>query len=137
MKHRFLTLLTLGAFVAGMAMVAAPGTAIAADPPPAVPATDPAVPVINPTSGPPGTVIAVTVPGCTGTVSAALGSQEGDVLAINEGPAPTVNLTVPAGTPQGEILVVAGCNVYSENDFNFTTFTVSAAAVVSQPSFTG
>src|SRR5438093_11387246 len=127
MFRRIVSVVAMGATVISLGMLVGPGAALAADPPTptpvAGPAVAPGVPVISPTSGPPGTVISVTSPGCAGIVSAALASQAGDVLAVNESAGDTTSLTVPADTPQGEILVVAGCDVYSENDFNFTTFT--------------
>jgi len=142
MQRRIVSLLATGALVSSLGVLVAPGVALAEAPPvPAPPAAvvapEAPVPVINPTSGPPGTVISVTVPGCEGFVTAALGNQDGEILAFEEGPAPTVNLTVPADTPQGEIAVVAGCNVYAETDINGVIFTVTAAAVVAQPHVTG
>jgi hypothetical protein len=45
------------------------------------------------------------------------------------------------GTPPGEIVVVAGCDVYDENDFvDGVIFTVTAApagAVITTPQLTG
>jgi hypothetical protein len=82
-------------------------------------------------------VISVTVPGCTGTVVAAIGTQDEEIVAFTEGPGPTVRLTVPAATPQGEVIVIAGCDAYDENDLNAAVFTVTAGAVVSTPQFTG
>ena len=141
MHRRMVSLVAAGALVTSLGVFVAPGVALAEDPPlPAVPgaAVEAPVPVINPTSGPPGTVIAVTVPGCTGIVSAALVSEETeDILGFTAGAGPTINLTVPAATPQGEIAVVAGCDVYAEGDLNFVTFTVTAGAVVAQPHVTG
>jgi hypothetical protein len=142
-QRRFATFLALATLLASLGVLVAPVAATAGVPPPPEPVPVPAVvpppaePVINPTFGPPGTVIAVTVPGCTGVVTAALGNESADVLAFNEGPGPTISLTVPEGTPQGEIVVVAGCDAYTENDFDFTVFTVTAAATVVQPRFTG
>jgi hypothetical protein len=142
MHRRMVSLVAAGALVTSLGVFVAPGVALAEDPPTPVPpaavAAEAPVPVINPTSGPPGTVIAVTVPGCTGIVSAALVSEETeDILGFTAGAGPTINLAVPAATPQGEIAVVAGCDVYEEGDLNFVTFTVTAGAVVAQPHVTG
>ena len=96
------------------------------------------VPIISPTSGPPGTTITVTIPGCTGFVSAALVNPDtGDVLDINVSDGDTTTVVVPAGTAQGSYIVAAGCDVYSENDINGTPFTVVAGAVVATPNLTG
>src|SRR5262245_12503081 len=108
MHSRVLSLIATGAVVAGLSAGALSGAAVAEDspPPPAgppAPVPDPATPIISPTSGPPGTVISVTVPGCSGIVAAALGNDDGDVLAVNEGPGPTITLTVPADAPQGDL----------------------------------
>ena len=108
MHRRMVSLVAAGALVTSLGVLVAPGIALAGDPPPPVPpavvATEAPVPALNPTSGPPGTSISVTVPG---------------------------------DTPQGEIAVVAGCNVYSEDDLNVAFFTVTAGAVVAQPHVTG
>jgi hypothetical protein len=100
-----------------------------------------AVPVISPTSGPPGTLISVTVPGCTGFVVAAFASvtarTSADTLASSESPGDHTTLTVPAGTAPGAYIVAAGCDVYNVNGFSIVDFTVSPAAVVAQPHLTG
>ena len=142
MHRRMVSLVAAGALVTSLGVLVAPGIALAEDPPPPVPpavvATEAPVPTLNPTSGPPGTSISVTVPGCTGIVSAALVNESTeDVVAFKVGAGPTVALTVPGDTPQGEIAVVAGCNVYSEDDLNVAFFTVTAGAVVAQPHVTG
>jgi hypothetical protein len=140
MRHRLFSLLAGGVLLASTGVLVGPGAAVAADPPVATPAqqsTAP-VPVISPTSGPPGTVIAVTVPGCTGIVAVAIGQENADqALAVNAGQGPTVNITVPTSAPQGQLLVVAGCDVYTVNDLNATTFTVTAGAVAAAPHVTG
>lgn len=142
MHRRIVSLLATGALVTSLGVLVVPGVALAADPPP--PATAPVaqeapVPVISPTSGPPGTVIAVSVPGCTtGFIAAGLGNlQTEDLVAFEVGAAPTVNLTVPADAAQGQYVVVAGCNIYTEGDVNGAPFTVTAGAVVAQPHVTG
>ncbi|HLM17149.1 MAG TPA: hypothetical protein VK549_04965 [Acidimicrobiia bacterium] len=107
------------------------------EPLPAVPAP---LPVVNPTSGPVGTDISVTVPGCTGFVSAAFGSEEGDILEFNVSSGDTTHLVVPAEATPGTYVVVAGCDVYTENDINGVEFTVTqspATAVVATPHVTG
>ncbi|HEX5585942.1 MAG TPA: hypothetical protein VFZ17_01405 [Acidimicrobiia bacterium] len=140
MSRRTIRLFVAGAAVSCLGVLLAPGGAIAGVPEPVAPAPpavlDAPVPIISPTSGPPGTVITVTVPGCKGIAEAAL-TTEDDVLVVNDAEGDTVTLTVPESAPQGEIFVVAGCDVYSENDLNFTTFTVVAGAVVAQPHLTG
>ena len=143
MHRRVVSLLATGALVASLGVLAAPGAAIAEDPPTPVPpeaVVPPVEPVLSPTSGPPGTVIAVTVPGCTGIVTAGIGTEvngEAEIIAFTEGQGPTVQLTVPAGTPQGEVVVIAGCDAYDENDLAAAVFTVTAGAVVSTPQLTG
>jgi len=144
MFKRRIRLLAVGVSVMGLGVLLAPGLAIAGEAEPVVPPTpaSPAVleapvPIISPTSGPPGTVITVTVPGCKGLAVAALYTMDGDPLVVNDAEGDTVTLTVPESAPQGEIFVIAGCDVYSENDVNLTTFTVTAGAVVVQPHLTG
>ena len=143
MHRRVVSLLATGALLASLGVLAAPGAAIAEDPPEPVPvepmpAEVAVVPVVSPTSGPPGTVISITVPGCTGIVVAAIGLADSEeALAFTEGPGPTVQLTVPAGTPQGEVIVAAGCDVYDEGDVGIAGFTVTAGAVVASPTLTG
>src|SRR6185503_18758623 len=105
MHRRVVSLLATGAVVASLGVLATPGAAIAEDPPAPVPpeaVVPAATPIVSPTLGPPGTVISITVPGCTGIIVAAIGTADAEeALAFVEGPGPTVQLTVPAGTPQG------------------------------------
>ena len=145
MHRRVVSLLAMGALLASFGVLVAPGAAIAEDPPEPVPVPVEPMPavvapvlILSPTSGPPGTVISITVPGCTGIVVAAIGTVDAEeALAFAEGPGPTVQLTVPAGTPQGELIVAAGCDVYDEGDVGIAGFTVTAGAVVASPQLTG
>ena len=127
--------------VAGLAIAISACVGIAAFPTGAtgspVPGSPVPVPIVSPTSGPPGTTITVTSPGCTGFVTAALGSNAVGALVSNSAPGDTTTLVVPAGTAPGLYVVAAGCNVYSVNGFNNVDFTVSAAAVVASPHLTG
>ena len=102
-----------------------------------VPGSTVPVPIVTPTSGPPGTIITVTSPGCTGFVTAALGNNAVGALVSNSAPGDTTTLVVPADTAPGLYVVAAGCDVYSVNGFNNVDFTVSAAAVVASPHLTG
>jgi hypothetical protein len=94
-------------------------------------------PIVSPTSGPPGTVITVTSPGCTGFVTAALGDFDVGALVSNSAPGDTTTLVVPAGTPPRSYVVAAGCDVYSVNGLRSVPFTVTPAAVVASPHLTG
>ena len=128
----------------GLALFTTSATAEELPPPPVpvepVPAVVAPVPVINPTSGPVGTDISVTVPGCTGFVSAAFATEDGDILAFNVSGGDTTHLVVPPEATPGTYVIVAGCDVYTENDVNGVEFTVTpatATAVVATPHVTG
>lgn len=128
----------------GLALFIPAATAAEEPPPPATIAPPPIftdggapVPVVNPTSGPPGSTISVTVPGCQGFVSAALGTSDGDILVFNASSGDTTQLVIPADTAPGTYFVAAGCDVYTENDVNGVEFTVTPAPVVATPRLSG
>ena len=128
----------------GLALFTTSATAEETPPPPTpavpTPAVAAPVPVINPTSGPVGTDISVTVPGCTGFVSAAFATEDSNILAFNVSGGDTTHLVVPPEATPGTYVIVAGCDVYTENDVNGVEFTVTpatATAVVATPHVTG
>ncbi|HEY3670375.1 MAG TPA: hypothetical protein VGN51_05545 [Acidimicrobiia bacterium] len=131
----------------GLALSTTSATAQEGPPPPATvaPATEAAeapLPVVNPTSGPVGTDISVTVPGCEGFVSAAFVNTDGDLLVFNVSSGDTTHLVVPAEATPGTYVVAAGCDVYTENDVNGVEFTVTptssaASPIVATPHVTG
>ncbi len=131
----------------GLALFTTSATAEEGPPPPAVaepvppaPVVAAPLPVVNPTSGPVGTDISVTVPGCTGSVSAAFGTEGGDILDFEVSGGDTTHLVVPPEATPGTYVILAGCDVYTENDINGVEFTVTpgtASAVVATPHVTG
>ena len=108
---------TLIALVAVVALVVVPAGAAGAP--------------MNPTAGPPATVITVSVPNCSsGTPAAVLQNQSNATIATGVVDGNAVKITVPQNTALGAYTVHASCFLYSSTvTFDPATFTVTASNV--------